>query len=307
MHMKNDPDTKADVLAAITEAVEDKGTAWLAEPDDAPQSTPDAAPGEGEPSREKPSETVAAEAEPTVDTVAEQPDKPTNPFLATLLESIPPEAHDAVIERFEQQEGYIHKLQADLADARSKEPEPKAPEDLTEPEYIPDDQLLIAAGYDPEDYEVQQQAKFLLPSLRRELALEDQLAALAARDQARETQSAFETQLQALEGQYGPMPGDRESQRAYALENGISSPKELYFDLTMPVRREVDDIVRRARTEAAKRAESAGTKPRTSNAGADPVTKDMTLREAVAAAAKSAEEETGRSWKGIFKGRSQDA
>ncbi len=300
---KDDPQVAAELHAALEEAVNEAGPAFLAEGDEG--SAPDATPGEGEPSKEHPSKvTVEDVTEPTAAPVVEEA-VDANPFLKDLLESIPPEAHEAVIAHAEQQESYIHRLQAELA-KKPVDSNPAFEEDPAPAEDLTDEQLLAAAGYDPEDFEVQQQAKFLLPSLRRELALEDQLTALVAKQQAIDTQSAWNSQLDALEAEYGKMPGDRVQQLSYAAEHGLSSPKELYFDLSMPIKAEVGNIVQRARQEAAKRAETGGLKPSSSTAGADPVTKEMTLREAVAASAKAAAEDTGKSWGSIFKGRNRD-
>lgn len=292
-----------EIEKAIGEAVAEKGDAFFAEPDAA--SEPVSAPGEGEPSKGQPSVEPEVSPEPTVDSLASdqggEAEEPPTEYWGTPLDGIPPEQREAIIARFEQEESTIRKLQAELA--AKDEGQPAVVEDDLPVSEPTDQELLAAAGYDPEDFEVQQMAKFIVPSLRRELALEDQLSGLVAKQQVAETKSMWNGQLDELETRYGKLPGDRLGQLKYAVDHGLASPKELYFDLSMPIRQEVGDAVRQARVEAAKRAESGGLKPTSSNAGADPVRPDMTLRESVAAAAKAAEKETGKSWGSIFRGR----
>lgn len=287
------------ITDAIAEAVAEKGAAVL-EADDAADDG--ATPAVGEPSKGEQPSTEATKTEPVDDgeAVAEVPEE----YWGVALDGIAPEKRAEIIAHFEQQDSTIHKLQESLA----KEPEaPAVPvPDAAADEDISDTDLLTAAGYDPEDYEVQQMAKFILPSLRRELALEDQLAELVQDKQVNAVATQWNTQLNELEEMYGKLPGTREQVLRKAAEEGIVSPEVLYFRLSAPIKREVETAVANARREAAKLAEQGTLRPGTSTAGEPPVTPEMSLREAVAAAAKSAEKESGVTWKSIMRGRMRD-
>lgn len=260
---------------------------------------PEAASGGNEPSKGEQSSTEDGEAEAVEDGTAEVPTE----YWGVSLEGIPDEARAEVIAHFEQQDSTIRKLQAELA-AAAETPE-TSPEEVPEfdIEQVSDEDLLRAAGYDPEDYEVQQQARFILPSLRRELALEDQLSRLVAAQESAAANDSWTRQLDELEATYGKLPVAREQVRAYAEKQGLTSPFEAYFKLAAPARKEVESAVAKARQEAARKAASGNLKPSGSKAGEPPIPDGLSLRDAVAAAAASAEKETGLSWKSIGKRR----
>jgi hypothetical protein len=286
-----------DLSAAIAEAVAEKGGAVIGSDATAPEVP---APGEGE-THDAPVVDQTGEAE-TPD--GEQPTVPEE-FYGTRLDGVPPEARAEIIARFEQEESTIRKLQQELAAAKEKTPEPVVEEDFSV-DNISDEDLLKAAGYDPEDMDVQMNAKFLVPSLRRELALEDQISRLTTKAQVAEAETAWNRRLDELETVHGKLPFDRLEALQYAVEHKLASPGDLYLALSVP-RREVEQAVAEARRKAAQAAASGVTRPASSSAGEAPVTKDMTLREAVAAAAKSAQKETGRSWSNIFRREGVDA
>lgn len=289
-------DTQADLRAALAEAVEEsdfptdeklEADSWKEWEEDESATAADG----DEPSKDEPAP-VEAEAE-----VEDQPEPPDE-YWGVSLEGVPAEKRAEIIAHFEQQDSTIHKLQTRLA----QEPEAPAPvEDVVELDDIPDEQLLMAAGYDPEDYEVQQMAKFILPGLRRELALEEKVEALVQKDTVREVQTMWNSQLDELESVHGKLPFDRVQVLRYAIDERIASPYEAYFKLSAGPRKEVSDVVAKARREAARKAESGGVKPRTAS-GDSPVIdpKSTSLRDAVAIAMKETEKETGLSFKNIF-------
>jgi len=285
---------------SINEALAEIGGIGALEEEHEEAEEPVATPGEGEPSKGEPTSTED-ESEPVVDGEADE--VPTD-YWGVPLDGIAPEKVREIIAHFEQQDSTIRKLQAELAK------EPEAPEPASAPatpEDISDEDLLTAAGYDPEDYEVQQMAKFLLPSLRRELALEDQLSALIEKDQRSTVEHQWNSQLDELESRFGKLPFERRQVLAKAAQEGIASPFELYAQLYLPVKAEVEKTVAEARRETLKREAAGSLKPTTSGAGTPPITSDMSLRDAVKAAAEAAEKETGVSWRSVFKKRQSPA
>jgi hypothetical protein len=280
---------------AIAEAVDDKGEAWLSEPDpSAPPAAPE--PAEVQPSKGETPDPPAP-AEPVIDGEAAEPET----FWGVPLEGVPDDKKREILALGEQQEGYIHQLQEKLAEAKAAAAEtPAPPEPAPSLDDVSDDDLLKAAGYDPEDPEVQMMTRFIVPSLRRELALEDQLSAMAQRDAVQEAEVAWNRQMDALEKKHGALGVERVEQLQYAMKHGINSPGDLYLELSAPTR-QVESLVYQARIDAAKAAAGGQLKPSSSNAGEPPVKPDMSLREAVQAAAKAAEKETGRKWTSILR------
>jgi hypothetical protein len=221
------------------------------------------------------------------------------------LSDIPVEKRAEVIAHFEQQDSTIRKLQERLS--TPEEPTPPADADSVEVEEVSDEDLLRAAGFDPEDYEVQQNAKFLLPSLRSQLALEDQVATLQRQVAGREAETAWNRELDELEASYGKLPGDRTRILQEAVKQGFGTPFETYFRLSAGPRREVETAVAEARREAAKREQGASPKPRGGDIEPPPIEKGESLRDAVAKAMKGASQKTGLSWKKAVKGSYTDS
>jgi len=252
----------------------------------APAAGDEATPGTGE----APDETEVPEAQ-----AQELPDE----YWGVPLDGIPDEAKQAIIDHFAQQDSTIQKLQARLA----TEPVAPTPTNDTpaDAEEVTDEALLQALGFDPEDWETQQLAPRILPLARTVIDLEDKVEALVQKDTVNTVRTQWNGQLDELESVQGKLPFTREQVLRYAIEENIASPFEVYFRLSAPVKREVEQTVAKARREAAKKAEAGGTKPRTSS-GDSPVIdpKKTSLRDAVAIAMKEAETETGASWKNIF-------
>lgn len=297
-------DTQAQLRAALAEAVEesefptdekaeaDSWNEWESEGGAPAPESASAADGDT-PSKD---ELVSDEA-PAEDADSDQPEVPSE-YWGVSLEGVPDERAREIIAHFEQQDSTIQKLQARLA----KEPDAPAPaveegnlEDIT------DEQLLVAAGYDPEDYEVQNMARFILPGLRRELALEEKVDALVTKDTVREVEQTWNSQLDELESVHGKLPFDRIQVLRYAIDEGLGSPFETYFRISAGPQKEVRDAVAQARREAARKAEGGGVKPRTTS-GESPVIdpKTTSLKDAVAIAMRETEKETGLSFKNIF-------
>jgi hypothetical protein len=226
----------------------------------------------------------AAEGETTADVPTE--------YWGVDLSDIPVERRAEIIAHFEQQDSTIHKLQ----DKLSAPPEETPPVEETEEEEISDEDLLKAAGYDPED---EFQARQVLPLLRQQLALEDTVETLQRSVQGREVETQWNGALDGLEAQYGKLPGSREAILREAVAQGYRTPYEAYFRLAAPARKEVEDAAAKARRELAKKTEGKAPKPRTGSGDIETpaVSKEMSLRDAVAAAAKNASKKTGFSWR----------
>lgn len=299
---------KDDIAAAIAEAVAAAplGADPREDADDVPAVTvtdvtdePAApAPGEDEPST---GESTVDDSDDAETDLSEQRSEYER-LTGVSLEGVPDDLAKPILDQFGQQESYIHKLQARLSAEPEKPAAPEAEEEVSSAD-VSDEDLLRAAGYDPDEFEVQQMARFILPSLRRELALEDQVAALSAKAEVAETSTRWNSALDDLEAQYGALPFERVQALRYAIEEQIADPEVLYFRLTAPVKKEAEATVAEARRAAARRAESGGLKPRSVEAGPPVITEEMTLHEAVEAAAKSTAKETGKSWGSIFKNR----
>lgn len=280
-----------DIAAAIAEAVAEKGQAVFDETDPAPDATQ----GVDMLSKSQPTNEVEAPAEG--ETTADVPTE----YWGVPLDGIEPERRAEIIAHFEQQESVIHQLQNKLA-AEPEDAPVVAP--FTPAEEVSDEDLLKAMGFDPEDWESQQLAPKVLPLARTVLSLEDQVAALVQTNQVEAAKSHWNGQLDELESTHGKLPGSREQVLRFAAAEQIASPYELYFKLSTPIKGEIEKAATEARRQAAKQANSGQLKPRSSNAGADPVPAGLSLRDAVAASAKAAEKETGKSWTSIFQGRS---
>lgn len=294
---------QADLRAALAEAVaesqfpttDDADAASWDEWDNeggtpAPEAAAAAADGD-EPGRGEAADDVQ---EPEADEV--QDDLPDE-YWGVSLEGIPDEAKKAILAHFAQQDSTIQKLQARLT------AEPAAPEPSNEPEddgEITDEALAIALGYDPEDPYNQPSQRELLMA-RNLIALEEKVEALVQKDTVQTVQTQWNSQLDELEQVQGKLPFTREQVLRYAIEEGIGSPFEVYFRLSAPVKREVEQTVAAARREALKKAEAGGVKPRSSaSTGPTIDPKTTSLRDAVAIAMKESEKETGLSFRNIF-------
>lgn len=292
---------RADLQAAIAEALEEsefpteeKVAAESWEEWEREEASAPAADDGSEPSKAEPTnvETEAEGDEPQL----EVPDE----YWGVSLEGIPAEQAKAILDKLQQQDSYIQKLQTRLASEPAEEQQAPPPADEPEEE-VTDEALLQALGFDPDDWETQQLAPRILPLARTVLSLEDKVAAMEQKDTIREVQTQWNSSLDELESTYGKLPVDRVSVLRYAVEEGIASPFETYFRIKAPVEREVKTAVNEARRAAARKAETGGVKPRNAavaEASIDP--KTTSLRDATAIAMKQAEKETGLSFKNLF-------
>lgn len=249
---------------------------------------------------EEPSKGEAADEEAPAEGEKLQLEVPSE-YWGVPLDGIPAEQAQAILAKLQQQDGYIHQLQARLS---TEPPPPESPDPPADAEEVTDEALLQVLGFDPEDFTTQQLAPHVLPLARTVLSLEDRVEQLVTAQTTEQVKTQWNSQLDELEQTYGKLPVDRLQVLRYAVEEGVSSPFEAYFRLSAPAKKEVEAAVREAQQLAAKKAASGGVKPRTS-AGDAPVIdpKTTSLRDATKAAMLEAEKETGLSWKGLFAGK----
>jgi hypothetical protein len=288
--------------AAIAEAVGEVGTGEIvAEPAEVEDAldvssflrTP--AKGSGEdPSKVEPDATVVNSEELTTLTESDVPEE----VWGLDLTGIPAEKRAEIIKHIEGQEGYVHKLQEQLASV----PAPAAAE--TQDEEVSDEAILDALGIDPEVTDPAT-VRTLLTLGRTQLELESQLEKVATVQAGQQAETQWNRELDNLEATYGKMPGlkdasaqeSRAAQLRLAMSEGIASPYELYFKLTAPVKREAGAAAAAARRATSKQDAGGNLRPTTSGAKPPSITKDMSLREATAIAMAEAERETKFSWK----------
>jgi len=296
--------TREGIAAALAEtkfpteetAVDDGWDSFEAEPSATETvEAPDATPGE------PPSKVEAQEPEVPAEPATPAADVP-EVYWGTDLTGIPAERRAEIIAHLEQQDSTIQKLQGRIA-ALSQPDESATPVTPDEAEEVSDEALLRAAGLDPEDFATQQNAVVILPILRRTLALEDKVDEVLKNSQYNETEKAWNSALDELEGSYGKLPFGRVDVLKYAVAEKLASPYEAYFKLTAPIKREVEQAAAIARRETLKKEAAAGVKPRSNAAGEPLIKKGTSLRDAVAQAAKAAERETKLSWRDAVKRR----
>lgn len=235
----------------------------------------------------------------TVDDVTDE-DLP-DVYWGTSLKGLSAEQKRGVIKALEQRDSTIQQLQAKLAVGPPAPPEDSVDD---EPVEIADDDILRALGIDPEGdpFEVEQARKNTLPLARQIMHLEEVVGKITDTESIRDTATQWNSELDRLESEYGVLPGDRLQVLQYAANEKISNPEVLYLRLTAPGRKAVEAEIAKVRQTEAKKAAQGGVRPRSTAAGAKTVdTEGLSLRETVLAAAKSAQEETGKKWSDVLK------
>jgi hypothetical protein len=253
--------------------------------------------GDGTEDKEEGSENASGAS--AVDDVTDE-DLP-DVYWGTSLKGLSAEQKRGVIKALEQRDSKIQQLQTKLA---AGPPEPKAG-DQDEPDVeITDDDILRAVGIDPEGdpFEVEQARKHTLPLAKQIIQLEETVGKIADTESLRETATAWNSELDRLEHEYGKLPGDRVQVLQYAANEGIANPEVLYLRLTAPTRQAVEAEIAKVRQTEAKKAAQGGVRPRSTATGAKSVdTEGLSLRDTVMAAAKAAQEETGKRWSDVLK------
>lgn len=274
--------SKAAIEAAIGEAIVSTGF----QTDEDRENDLD----DGEEEEKDESQVDSGAAAPKEGATGTETDPPLE-YWGVSLADIDPEKRAEIIAHFEQQDSTIRKLQDKVA----REPvAPAAPEGGDQEVEVTDEDILRALGIDPE---YGQEQGPVLRLARTVMELEDRLENLSERETVRETETLWNGTLDELEGTYGKLPFERIQVLQYALDNDLTSPFEAYFAISAPVRREVSAVAQAARVATAKRDAGGGLKPSKTAAGEPEITKDMSLRDAVALAAKAASREHKVTWR----------
>lgn len=290
----------SDIRAALAEALDESGFPTdekvAADSWEEPLAADEGASAEAPADELSKGETFSLFDSPEADEVQDElPDE----YWGVPLDGIPDETRKAILAHFEQQDSTIRKLQERL----SKEPDapPPAPEVTEE---VTDEALLLALGFDPDEWETQQLAPKILPLARTVLDLEDKVDSLVQKETVNTVQTQWNSQLDELESVHGKLPFDRVQVLRYAIEENIASPFEVYFKLSAPIKREqreVENVVTKARRDAARKAEAGGVKPRSAASTGEVIDpKTTSLRDATRIAMAEAEKETGLSFKSLF-------
>lgn len=297
------PNRDPELLAAISEAVDttplqdDFDESWSSWGDPTEQTGDESATAPGAAPGESQTQTAEGPVEPVASTEPTEAVEPPTEFWGVDLSDIPAEARAAILSKLEQQEGTIHKLQARLAEERT--PEPVVAQ---EEEELSDEDILAGLGIDPEDYSVTAAQKdAMLRMARATMALEERVEQMYNTEQVRQVQTAWNNELDALEAKHGKLPGNRVQVLQYAVEEGITDPAGLYFRLTAEPRQEIDKAVAEARRQALQTEARGGVAPRSTNAGTTIDLKGLSMKDAITAAAKAAEKESGLKWKDSIK------
>lgn len=223
-------------------------------------------------------------------------DEPPDSYWGTSLEGYSPEQRREIIAALEQRDSVIHKLQQQLA---QEPPAPEAaPAAVDEPE-LTDDDILRVLGVDPETseaYEVEMAKKIGLPLAKQVIALEETVEKISNTEQAREISGFWNSTLDKLEAEYGPLPGDRVQVLQHAVREQITDPEVLYFRLTAGPRKAIDAELAKARQNVAKKVAQGGLRPQARQGGDRVISKDKSLRDTVREAAMAAQEESGFRW-----------
>lgn len=252
-------DRQAEAASAEEQAPEPEAPA-AAEPTPAP---------EGEQAPEPTAETVVPATEAPTGTVAEE-DVPTTYYGHELPGTA--EERKSIIEALSGRDKHIQQLLRDKAEQAKAEAEapaaPAAPAAPEPPAEVTDEAILSELGINPEHEDMSDPRIQAIVGLARfSLDLKTEVGALSQGVAVRETEALWNTQLDALEGQYGALPPDitRDDVLEHAAKAGIAEPVDAYWRIMGPARAEVLTAVQ-ARRDAAetalKRGSSSPVKPR---------------------------------------------
>lgn len=224
---------------------------------------------------------------------AEEDDSVPTEWFGVDLSGLPSSQRAEIIAHYKEQDRYAQSLAQKLAE---KEEEPKPEETpAEEPEELDDDALMELLGVSKDDpmYDVK---KEIQAPLARVIAQQQQaLAAMQQRDEEAQFIQWWESGLDEMEQQFGPLSIDREDLAQIALKEGLRTPQEAYARVALSGRKTVEDLVAKAKEgvkEKAKKTKPSTQRPRSDNAQRKPERKLMSPTEAAIAAAK----ESGLDW-----------
>lgn len=234
-----------------------------------------------------------AEASEEAATSEEDDSVPTE-WFGVDLSGLPSEQRAEIIAHYKEQDKYAQSLAQKLAAKGEEEPEEK-PEPQAEPEPLDDDQLMKALGIDEDDpmYEVK---KEIMAPLGRIIAQQQEvLAEVQAEREEQAFISWWESGLNEMEEQFGPLSIDRDDLAKIALKEGLRSPQEAYARVALSGRKTVEELVAKAKEgvkEKAKAKPPSTQRPKSEAAVKKEPAKLLSPTEAAEAAAKA----TGFDW-----------
>lgn len=218
-----------------------------AEVTDESVATPDAQGAEDETpdddSSETPAETESAAADEGT------ADEPPLEYFGQDLSGLPAEERASIIAQFQERDRHIQQLLREKAEA-AKEGDKPADVPAADEGDVTDADILAALGMDADRED--SEAKAIVAMARMNLTLQNEVKAMASKDEVRETERIWETTLDSLEKQYGALPVDRMEVFKTAVENGIADPMSAYWRVMGPARQGVMEEVRKRREAATK-------------------------------------------------------
>jgi hypothetical protein len=304
------------MLAALTAAIGDTNLVVEPEEGTAPEAEPE--PGEGAEALSSEGGTSDAGAETPAGSGSEgtSPDRgePPESYFGLSLKDLDRDTAWAIIDRVSEQDKVIQQVQRDRAELRKQldEQGTSAPAPKTEsPTELSDEDIMRAAGYDPDDPMYDVVSSMVLPILKQVQPLRNEVQELR---QARELEEAalfWDGRLTALETEHGVIPGpdgkpmSHEDIFRYAAQNNLLDPDLAYHRMTAGGRQATSEaVLAEARALIERKREQGGTvRPRTGApvkttvvSGQDSDGKDRSLTDVIKEAARLAEQETGFKW-----------
>lgn len=215
------------------------------------------------------------------------------------LSGFPSEKRAEIIEAFKEQDRYAQSLAQRLAEkdkAPEEEPKPEEPAELD------DDALMKLLGVSEDDpmYDVKKEIQ--APLARIIVEQQQALQQVQARDEEQQFIAWWESGLDEMEQQYGPLSIDREDLAQIALTEGLRTPQEAYARVALSGRKTVEDLVAKAKAgveEKAKKTKPATQRPKSDAAAKKQPATKMSPAEAAAAAAKELGFDWGEALQGV--------
>lgn len=289
----------AAVKAAAEAAMSTEGTAEAETPDETITATPGS---QGAQTEVGTVENESDETEATAEASAEGTVEVPTDYYGLDLSVLPAETRLPFVKMVTEQNALITKLQQartpaeEAATAQATAPEEAQP--------LTDEVLLQAMQLDLDDPFDANTAKVALPLARQLLELKSEVSGLSQTASADQTQRYWESTLDKLEADSGPLGFPRENLYQYAVDNNIADPESAYWRVIGPTRSNaIFEIQKQAKAAAtvAKKAAS-GTRPTTRSPSGPAALEATNTKDAVKEAALRAAKELGYDWGEAFTG-----
>lgn len=188
---------------------------------------------------------------------------PTEYFGYKFPPDLTPEQRGEILAELKKRDDTIGTL------LRGKTPEEKAAQQAAAPaeeapEPLTDADILQALGLDPENPFEVEQAKSILPVVRKQIEQDQMIGQLMQMQELNDIDRTWRQSLSGLEKEFGALPAEvtHDDVMEYAAEKGIADPLSAYWSIVGPGRSSVESVAssRLAALQAAKAA-SATTRP----------------------------------------------